>query len=245
MTPDLETALAEIDRVFAGSTCDADNVCSHCYSNEARSPLALPGAPIDPEVLASWTYKSPFMVDDHAALVRRILPQMARGMADGAVHVFWAAQHALVRGDWRDWPRWQKDPIQRFIDAWWQDLVRNPEPNHSVTDAFEQYAAIVGLEAALAAWPDDDVADAHLVAVDEWWVQDLLVDENPFGWLGDLHDKQQLVVTAQRWYLDVGVGKLRRAGAVELAEKASLLAHPSWEDRVSQVGGNRHQAAED
>jgi hypothetical protein len=237
MTPDLETALAEIDRVFAGDTCEPDNVCSHCYADEDRAALAVPGAPIDPVVLASWTYEGPYMVEDHAALVRRILPQMARGMVDGTVHVYWAAQHALVRGDWRDWPESQRGAIQRFVDAWWQDLITTAEPHHAIMDAFEQYAAVVGLELALAAWPDDAVADAHLAAVDDWWLSTLLRDENPFRGLGDLYDEQNLVVTVQQWYLDFGVGKLQRVGAVEMAAKASLLALPSWEDRLNHVGG--------
>ena len=172
----------------------------------------------------------------------RILPQMAQGMADGTVHFDWVAQHALARGDWREWPDRQRIAIRQFIDAWWQDLITTAEPRHSVTHAFELYAAIVGLEAAVAAWPDDAVADAHLVAVDDLWLSDLVMDDSPFGWLGDLYDEQSLVVTAQRWYLNVGVVRLRRAGAVELAEKANLLARRSWEDRIDHRGGKRPTA---
>lgn len=96
MSPDLSAALDEVARVFAGRTCPADTVCTHCYPPDGIVELAAPGEPIDLGDLSSVAYKSPFSVSDHDALLRRILPQLARGMADGSVHVFWPGQHALA-----------------------------------------------------------------------------------------------------------------------------------------------------
>lgn len=222
MTPELEVALAEVDRVFAGHTCATDNVCLHCYPEVLAVELSRPDVPLDAEMLSSVTYESPGMVGDHDGLVRRILPQMARGMVDGTLSVFWAEQHALARGAWRTWDAREADVIRRFIDAWWLDLVFSAEPRHEVRVAFEAYVAITAdLGRVLEAWPRDDVAGAHFVALSADWLRELVHGDDP---LDGIHQVDEARVQLERWYVTAGAARLRDAGAEDLAADAELLA---------------------
>jgi hypothetical protein len=87
MTPRLQRALDEVDRVFGDFTCAADNPCTHCYGDDGVPELEVSGAQIDRATLSSLAYEAPSILADHDAMVRRILPQVARGMADGTVHL--------------------------------------------------------------------------------------------------------------------------------------------------------------
>ncbi|MBD5787888.1 hypothetical protein IF650_17145 [Cellulosimicrobium terreum] len=223
MTPRLRAALAEIDLAFGASVCSPDNVCLHCYAEPDVAPLAVPGAVIDDSTLVSLMHKHPTSVTDHAALVRRLLPQIAHGFADGTVEATWPAQHCLARGDWREWPYEEARVVRRFVEAWWLDRVTTPRAGSSAP--FETYAAILGdLPTALASWPEHPVADAYLADASSRWVDDLIADENPL-WLSD-DDDDEVCAVLRRWYLDTAADRLDRFGATALAASARTLALP-------------------
>ncbi|GHH78044.1 hypothetical protein [Promicromonospora soli] len=182
MTPRLQAALDAVDHTFDGFTCAADNPCTHCYGDrdEGLPELTIPGTLLAPDLLDSLAYRTPSLFTDHAAMVRRILPQMARRLADGTLHTYWPEQHCLARSNWREWPTSQADAIRELIEAWWEDLVTTREPHHDIALAFATFAAVTGdLAAALASWPDDDTANRHLVTVSRGWIDDLINDEDP------------------------------------------------------------------
>lgn len=227
MTPELSAALAEVDRVFTGFTCRPDSVCLHCYPEDDVAALALAGAEIDGDTLVSLMHRNPESVDDHGALVRRLLPQMARGIADGSVEVSFPAHHCLARGDWREWPDSQSRTVRAFVDAWWFDRVATPGATSGTV--FEVYAAMLGdLSAALASWPEHPIADAHLVDVSRSWLPDLVQDDNPL-WLSDLVDDDECRTVLRDWYLETGVERLARAGASDLVTTVRALALPLGE----------------
>ncbi|MFE7504563.1 hypothetical protein [Promicromonospora sp. NPDC057488] len=235
MTPRLQRALDDVDRVFGAFICAADNPCTHCYGDDGVPELKVSGAQIDRATLRLLAYEAPSILADHEALVRRILPQVARGMADGTVHTYWADQHCLTRCDWRGWPAPQPEVITEFVAAWWADLITTPDPHHSITDAFATFAALSGdVGAALAAWPDHSVANHHLVTASSVWLHDLVHDDDPLYLL--LPDGPAPVVQAMSdWYIDVGADRLRRTDD-ELAGTVALLTLPVAE-RMSRLYG--------
>ncbi|WP_419707030.1 hypothetical protein [Promicromonospora sp. NFX87] len=237
MTPRLQRALDEVDRVFGDFTCAADNPCTHCYGDDGVPELEVSGAQIDRATLSSLAYEAPSILADHDAMVRRILPQVARGMADGTVHSFWneADHHCLTRCGWHGWPAPQPDVITEFVAAWWADLITTPEPHHSVTDAFITFAALTGdVGAALAAWPDHAVANRHLATASSFWLNVLVHDDEPFDLLL-AGGPAPVVQVLSGWYIDVGADRLRRTDE-ELADKVALLTLPVAE-RMSRLYG--------
>ncbi|MEI7056959.1 hypothetical protein WBG06_14150 [Nocardioides sp. CCNWLW239] len=222
MTPELQAALADVDRVFRGRTCAADNVCLHCYPEIWAVDLSRPGALLHPEFLASVTYEAPGMVDDHDGLVRRILPQMAKAMVDGSLSLFDVEHHALARGSWRTWSKRESVAIRRFIEAWWLDLVTTREPHHGVREAFEAYATMTAdLAAALGSWPRGEVATEHFVAVSKSWLWELTHGYEVLHILEAVDEANEWL---RQWYAAAGAERLRDAGEPELAVDAERLA---------------------
>jgi len=88
--------------------------------------------------------------------------------------------------------------IAEFVAAWGADLITTLDPHHSVTDAFATFAALTGdVGAALAAWPDHPVANRHLATASNFWLHDLVHDDNPLS--GSLRlGLEQLVLVAHR-----------------------------------------------
>lgn len=227
MTPDLQAALDEVDRVFGDSTCRPDTVCLHCYGEDDVAPLAVARSEIDADTLVSLMHRYPPSTDDHAALVRRLLPQMTCALADGSVEVLWPAHHCLARGDWHEWPLEQSQAVRRFVEAWWVDRVTTPGNESGAP--FEAYAAMLGdLPAALASWPEHPVADGYLVAASSRWLDDLLEGGNPL-WISDDDVDDEVCAALHDWYLGTAAERLARAGATELAGVARLLALPTDE----------------
>ncbi|GGU31510.1 hypothetical protein [Nocardioides albus] len=222
MAQELQEALTEVDALFAGRTCATDNVCLHCYPEAWAVELSRPDTSLHSQFLESVTYKNPWSVEDHDALLRRILPQLARGMAAGTVHVAWPEQHALARGGWRSWPERESSAVRRFVEAWWHDLIVVSEPNHTVEKAFETYVAITAdLAAALDSWPRGDIATAHFVALSKDWLCDLTHGNDPLDGIDQIDDAGGQL---ERWYMTTGAEKLRNAGELELAVDAERLA---------------------
>lgn len=180
-------------------------------------------------------FRNPHSVDDHAALVRRLLPQMARGMAEGSIEITWPAHHCLARGDWREWPVLQSRAVRQFVEAWWFDQVTTPGHDHGAP--FEAYAGAVGdLPIALASWPEHPVADRYLVDASENCIDELMIDSNPL-WVSDAADDGETCAVLRDWYISAAAERLARLGATGLAESAQPLALP-LDERTRRLYGS-------
>ena len=76
--------------------------------------------PIPVDVVQYYLFEVSDHFDDHAAVMRRLLPQAARAMADGSLGSINYEAHGLSRVDWRSWPADQAAAIEAFLNAWWR-----------------------------------------------------------------------------------------------------------------------------
>ncbi|MFI1003558.1 hypothetical protein ACIP10_20160 [Streptomyces galbus] len=87
-SPALTAALADIDTVFDGFAGPTETGCGRCHLPEETAHLRSPYTRVPPEVLDMYLFEVPDHFDDHAAAMRRLLPQGARAMVDGALDGF-------------------------------------------------------------------------------------------------------------------------------------------------------------
>ncbi|WP_405887593.1 hypothetical protein OG762_08960 [Streptomyces sp. NBC_01136] len=74
----LDAALADIDTVFNGFASPNEVGCGRCHLPEEIAFLRTPYTRVPPDVLRMFVFEVPGHFDDHAALMRRLLPQGAR-----------------------------------------------------------------------------------------------------------------------------------------------------------------------
>ncbi|MGW3207206.1 hypothetical protein [Streptomyces sp. NPDC001135] len=232
-TTELAAALADIDTVFNGFAGPHETGCAHCFLPEETAWLRTPYTRVPADLLRRFVFKDPLHFEDHAAVMRRLLPQTARAMADGSLEDIGWGFHGLGRVDWRAWPAEQASAVDRFVHAWWDDVRTTPEPPYPVHDVFETCAMIVGtISPLLDRWTPHPVADAHLVSCAGEWLYRLVVDDWPFSWW--YHDDQPSVVAElQSWLARHAPGRLRARGETDLAVRARLVGLPydeRWND---------------
>ncbi|MCX4999210.1 hypothetical protein [Streptomyces longwoodensis] len=234
-SPALTAALADIDTVFNGFASPTETGCGLCHLPEETAHLRSPYTRVPPDVLNMYLFEVPDHFDDHAAAMRRLLPQGARAMADGTLDGFGWGFHGLSRAEWRSWPAEQADAVEALVTAWWADVVRSPHPPYPVEDVFETCAAILrDVGPLLDRWERGPVADAHLVAALRSWLAELLEDQSPFTWIP--HAEDELLAVLRSWTAADAPARLRALGESDLANRAGLLAlsyddrwaHPYW-----------------
>ncbi|MGW1748669.1 hypothetical protein ACWCRD_24275 [Streptomyces sp. NPDC002092] len=165
-------------------------------------------------------------IDDHAAAMRRLLPQAARATADGSLDAIGYGAHGLTRLDWRSWPAEQAAAIEAFLHAWWQDALTRPDPPYGIDEIFDTCATIARtVTPFLDRWGRGPVADAHLVHCTDGWLCDLLSDLSPFSWWQDDSENAGLA-DLRSWLAGPGSARLRLQGEPDLATRAELLALP-------------------
>ncbi|WP_254389302.1 hypothetical protein [Streptomyces sp. AC550_RSS872] len=183
-----------------------------------------------------YLFEVPNHFDDHEAVMRRLLPQSARAMADGSLGVIGYGAHGLHRVDWRSWPAEQAAAIEAFPLAWWQDALARPEPPYGIDDIFDTCATIARtVTPFLQGWVPGPVADAHLAQCADTWLHDLLSDDSPFSWWYD-DTVATGVEDVRAWLSGPGAARLHAAGEYDLATRAELLGiphderwdHPYW-----------------
>jgi len=231
----LAAALADIDTVFNGFASPGETGCGRCFQPEETAQLRTPYTRVPADVLRRFVYKAPDHFEDHAAVMRRLLPQCARAMADGSLDISWWG-HGLARVNWRAWPGIQADAVEAFLLAWWQDALATPEPPHGIADVFDTCAAIARtVTPFLAGWLQHPAADRHLVRCAGVWLYDLIEDDSPLTcWVGDGEDA--VVAELQSWVARHTPAHLHAHGEPDLATRAELLAlpygerwaHPYW-----------------
>ncbi|MDF3141916.1 MULTISPECIES: hypothetical protein [unclassified Streptomyces] len=228
-SPALDAALADIDTVFNGFASPTEIGCERCFDPQETAYLRTPYTRVPADLVRRFVFKVPDHFEDHAAVMRRLLPQTARAMADGSMDVAWWG-HGLTRVDWHSWPTEQSDAIQAFLTAWWRDALASPEPPHPVTDVFDSCSSIAGtVTPFLADWIRHPVADTHLVSCARRWMADLLADDLPLT-CGFDEGKEGAVAELQSWFARNAPARLRAQGEPGLATEAELLALP-YDDR--------------
>lgn len=232
----LDAALAAVDTAFDGCASPRETGCGRCHLPEETAYLRTPHVTVPADVVRMYVYEVSDHFDDHAAAMRRLLPQAARAMADGSLEgVGWGA-HGLSRVDWRSWPADQAAAVEAFVHAWWQDVLAMPEPPYPVEAVFETCASIARtVTPFLDAWADGPVADRHLAGCADEWLYHLLSDFSPFDWWYD-DSKDAAVVELRTWLTRRAAPRLRAGGQPDLAVRCELLdlpyderwAHPYW-----------------
>lgn len=158
---------------------------------------------------------------------------MAEGSLDG---VGWG-RHGLSVADWRTWPADQAAAIEAFVLAWWEEVLTVPEPPYPVRCVFETCAMILrGVTPLLERWRPGAVADTHLLACADWWVDDLLNDRSPLAWF--VHGSETALPELRTWLSRHAPARLRSLGETDLAIRAELVAlsyddcwaHPYWDN---------------
>ncbi|MEU6353498.1 hypothetical protein ABZ896_29940 [Streptomyces sp. NPDC047072] len=234
-SPALDAALADIDTVFNGFASPTETGCERCFRPEETAYLRTPYTRVPADLLARFVYKVPDHFEDHAAVMRRLLPQAAHAMAEGGLDRVGWGHHGLSRVDWRTWPAEQTAAVAAFTHAWWQDVLTSSAPPYPVDEVFETCATIFGTTTPLLArWEAHPVADAHLVRCVRTWLDGLVMDGSPFVWWE--HDARTVVTELQSWLSAHAPARLRAQGEPDLATQAELLAlpyderwaHPYW-----------------
>lgn len=235
-SPALAAALADIDTVFNGFASPTETGCERCYGPEETAYLRTPYTRVPADLVRRFVFESPDHFEDHAAVMRRLLPQTAHAMADGGLDGIGWGRHGLSRVDWRAWPAQQAGAVEAFVLAWWDDTLLNPRPPYPVHDVFETCAMILGdMTPLLDRLREGPAVEAHLVSCASDWLYYLITDASPWSWWD--HDDEGPVLAALRsWLATHAPDRLRAQGEPDLAIRAELLAlpyderwaHPYW-----------------
>ncbi|MEU0942135.1 hypothetical protein ABZ379_04945 [Streptomyces canus] len=232
----LDAALADIDTVFNGFASPTETGCERYYLPEETACLRTPYTRMPVDLVRRFVFESPGNFEDHAAVMRRLLPQTARAMADGSLYGIGWEEHGLSRVHWRAWPSEQAAAVEAFVYAWWDDTLTTPEPPYPVSDVFETCATILGdLTPLLDRFRTQPIVEAHVVSCTRAWMFDLITDDSPFRWWYR-GDDGALVTALQSWLAAHAPAALRAQDEPDLAKKAELLAlpyddrwdHPNW-----------------
>ncbi|MET7691208.1 hypothetical protein ABZT06_25055 [Streptomyces sp. NPDC005483] len=232
----LDAALADIDTVFNGFASPTETGCERCYLPEETAYLRTPYTRVPADLVSRFVFEVPGHFEDHAAVMRRLLPQTAHAMADGSLRGVGWEEHGLSRVDWRAWPSGQAAAVEAFVHAWWDDTLTTPEPPYPVHEVFETCVSILGdLTPLLDRFRTQPVVAAHVVSCARAWLFDLITDDSPFCWWYGGEDAS-LVAVLQSWLAAHAPDCLRAENEPELAQRAELLGlpyaerwdHPYW-----------------
>ncbi|MFH8370952.1 hypothetical protein [Streptomyces sp. NPDC018031] len=233
----LDAALNGLTTTFRGMTARPDEHNCECHwgGPEELALLKVPDVELDPDLLrrtwqaTDWT--------DHAAVLRRILPQFGTALVDGRIELFFGMAevgHSFARADWRRWPARQAGAVREFLHAWWVRTLTEPQP---AVPAYEVLAAVAEASATLTPWLgvwealDTAPADAQLAEAAARWEYDLLGDELPWETREDAEDRRAELAG---WLVRVAPPRLRSHGAPEeLLHRVRLIGVTGadrWED---------------
>jgi len=238
--PRLDAALDGLAVTFRGMTAhpDENNCTCHWGSAEDLAQLKTADTVLDPDLLRrTW---AAIDWEDHASVLRRILPQFATALVQGLVKPLFGmeeAGHSFALGDWQRWPAEQAEAVGEFLHAWWAYTLTEPDP---AVPAYEVLALSAEASGALSPWlqtweaTTGPAADRHLADAATKWEYDLLGDELPWkGWWG-WDNEEELRAELTAWLVRHAPARLRAVGASEeLLHRIRLLGVTSpdrWED---------------
>ncbi|WP_367139381.1 MULTISPECIES: hypothetical protein [Streptomyces] len=223
----LDAALACVAMSFCGMTARPDESNCECHwgSAEELALLKMPDTKLDADLL----YRTWSACDwkDHAAVLRRILPQFTRALVRGHVDVGHFAQEvgrSFARGKWQQWPAQQRAAVREFLCAWWAYTLVEAEPvapAHGVFVVCAEASAAVGPWLSIWQAIDHPAADRHLAEAVDRWEYDLLCDELPWSaW----DKRDDMCRELAQWLVRCAPARLRSHGAPQqLVERIRLL----------------------
>ncbi|MER6094188.1 hypothetical protein [Streptomyces bluensis] len=226
----LNDALENLSVTFHGMTAHPDEYNCDCHwgSAEELSLLKTPDVELDPDLLRR-TWKA---VDwtDHAAVLRRILPQFATVLVAGRADPLFGLEEAgcsFARARWQQWPDDQAGPVREFLHAWWVQSLTDPDAAVPAHEVFAMCAEASGtLRPWLADWEEQtgSLSDRRLAEAVAEWEYELLGDSLP--WSADWyeHDEEQMRAELVAWLLGHAAVRLRASGAsADLRHRIRLL----------------------
>ncbi|GAA2460347.1 hypothetical protein GCM10010433_73190 [Streptomyces pulveraceus] len=236
----LDAALDGLAVTFRGMTAhpDEDNCECHWGSAEELALLKVPDVDLDDDLLQrTWR---PSDWSDHAAVLRRILPQFARSLVAGGVEPFLGPEEigrSFARGHWRQWPAEQAGAVREFLHAWWAHTLTDPAP---AVPAHELLALLAEASGALTPWlahwetQTGTPATRHLVEAADHWEYHLLGDALPWDAWDSEDDGEERRAELTAWLLHHARPRLVAHGApAELLHRIRLLGLTGparWED---------------
>ncbi|MET7685282.1 hypothetical protein [Streptomyces sp. NPDC005423] len=166
-------------------TARADETgCGRCFDEAEVELLRTPGVPLPADLVRRVARKDPFHWVDQPALIRRILPQLVRVLAEGATEPDLMAR-GLAAAGWSDWPGEQAGAVAGFLEVWWTRTLRTQAPPTSAWAVFEScVTASSSVTPWLARWEAEmsPVARRHLADSLGRWREELLSHDSPFTW---------------------------------------------------------------
>jgi hypothetical protein len=226
----LDAALAGLAVTFRGMTAHPDEHNCECHwgSAEELALLKVPDMELDPDLLRrAW---EPSDWDDHASVLRRILPQLATALVNGRVETYVGlgeVGRSFARGEWQQWPAEQAAAVREFLEAWWAHSLADPSPTVPAYEVFAFCAEASGmLSVWLNAWEAaaHSVADQRLAEAVAHWAKDLLDDQLPWDALDSREDEQDKLAELTAWLVRHASAQLRAHGAPEdLLHRIRLL----------------------
>ncbi|MER6996935.1 hypothetical protein [Streptomyces sp. NPDC000410] len=215
----LSAALAGLAVTFRGMTAHPDEHNCECHwgSPEELALLKTPDVELEPDLLRrTWQ-----AIDwsDHAAVLRRVLPQFATVLVAGHAEPLFGLEQAgysFARGRWQQWPDDQAGPVREFLHAWWVQSLTDPDAVVPAHQVFVMCAEASGtVRPWLGEWEKQtgDLSDRRLAEAAAEWEYELLGDRLPWsvGWYE--HDEEEMRTELVTWLLDHAAPRLRESGA--------------------------------
>ncbi|MFF0735707.1 hypothetical protein ACFYVK_29305 [Streptomyces chartreusis] len=226
----LSAALGNLAVTFQGMTAHPDEHNCECHwgSPEELSLLKTPDVELEPDLLrrtwqaTDWT--------DHAAVLRRVLPQFAQVLVAGRAEPLFGLEEAgssFARGRWQQWPDHCAGSVREFLHAWWENSLTDPDAVVPAHQVFVMCAEASGsVRPWLAEWEKQTgyLSDRRLAEAAAEWEYELLGDSLPWsvGWYE--HDEEEMRAELVAWLLDHAAVRLRESGApAELQHRIRLL----------------------
>ncbi|MFJ8108261.1 hypothetical protein [Streptomyces sp. NPDC096132] len=226
----LSAALENLTVTFQGMTAHPDEHNCECHwgGPEELSLLKTPDVELEPDLLRrtwqaiDWT--------DHAAVLRRILPQFARVLVAGRAEPLSGLEEAgysFARGRWQQWPNEQADSVREFLHAWWVQSLTDPDAAVPAHQVFVMCAEASGtLGPWLVDWEEQTgyLSDRRLAEAAAEWEYELLGDGLPWSVAWYEHDEDELRAELVAWLLSHASMRLRESGAsADLQHRIRLL----------------------
>lgn len=229
-SPALDAAVARVRSVFAGMAGPDEEGCDRCHISGETALLRTPDVPLPADMVSYYMFEAPNHFADHAAAIRRLLPDFAGHLVAGRIEPAYYQMSGLARARWQNWPDDQRAAVSGFLDAWWADALASAVPSTTVERVFLACVAasstVTPFLAHWAAQPEGGIADDHLAAVAQLWITDLLNEESVIREWHD-HDRDEPLAEMQAWLYEHAPDRLAAQGAdVELVLNVCLLGLP-------------------
>lgn len=192
----LDAALNRLAETFRGMTARADETNCECHwgSAEELASLKVPDVELDPDLLGR-TWQAPDW-DDHASVMRRVLPQLATALVTGGVEDYFLVDvgDSLARARWQQWPAEQVDAVRDFLHAWWAHCLTGSDPPAPVHEAFALCTEASGTVGPwLTSWEGTlhPLADQRLAEALAQWDFYLLEETLPWSTMDNEEQKRR------------------------------------------------------